>query len=61
MKVHIKEWSNKTATIMTPGGDVIWTFSNRQEALKACREWHGLVASEPIVVLEDDDIMPCVA
>ena len=53
MVVYIKEWSNKTATIISGNGQVIWTFSSMEKAYLACREWHNLVAGEPVLVLED--------
>jgi hypothetical protein len=42
MKVCIKEWPNKTATIMTDNGEVIWTFSSVTAARKACNDWHSI-------------------
>jgi hypothetical protein len=53
MMVFIKEWPNKTATIISNNGQVIWTFSNIDQARRACGEWHNLVAGEPVVVLTD--------
>lgn len=49
MKVFIKEWPNNTATIMTANGQVLWTFSNVAEARRACREWHSINATEPVL------------
>jgi hypothetical protein len=49
MKVFIKEWPNKTATIMTGNGQVVWTFSSVMEARKACREWHAIRSAEPVL------------
>ena len=54
MKVYIKEWPNQTATIMTDNGQVIWTFSSMEEAHQACKEWHNLVADEPVIVMSDE-------
>jgi len=54
MKVYIKEWPNRTATIMTGNGQVIWTFSSMEEAHQACSEWHNLVAGEPVIVMSDE-------
>jgi len=65
MMVFIKEWPNKTATIISDNGQVIWTFSNIDQARRACGEWHNLVAGEPVVVLDDSpdplELLPSVA
>lgn len=65
MVVYIREWPNKTATIISDNGQVIWTFSSAAEAHRACREWHNLVANEPVVVLDDtaatQELLPSVA
>jgi len=58
MSVYIKEWPNRTATIMTDTGQVVWTFSSAAEARQACSEWHNLVAGEPVVVHEAEDPEP---
>ena len=39
MRVVIKEWPNRTATLMTEIGQVVWTFSSAEHARAACREW----------------------
>jgi len=39
MRMVIKEWPNRTATIMTEIGQVVWTFSSTEQARAACREW----------------------
>ena len=46
MKVYIKEWPNKTATLMTENGQVIWTFSSVAEARDVCRAWFRLSDEE---------------
>ena len=38
MRIYIKEWPNKTASIITAEGQVIWTFSSSETARQACRE-----------------------
>ncbi|MGB5715527.1 MAG: hypothetical protein WBN81_00340 [Gammaproteobacteria bacterium] len=43
MNVYIKEWPNKTATILTANGQVIWTFSTVAEARQVCLDWHSIV------------------
>jgi predicted acetyltransferase len=55
MKVFIKEWPNKTATVMTGNGQVVWTFSNVPEARRACREWHSISTTEPILYEDSTD------
>lgn len=40
MTFFIKEWPNKTATLMADNGAVLWTFSSVDEAQKVCRDWY---------------------
>ena len=40
MKVYIKEWADKTASIPTDNGQVVWTFSSAAGARQACTDWH---------------------
>jgi hypothetical protein len=42
MKVYIKEWANKTATLLTENGEVVWTFSSVSEARQACQDWRSI-------------------
>jgi len=42
MAFFIKEWSNKTATLMADNGAVLWTFPSVEEAQRVCREWYSL-------------------
>lgn len=53
MQVIIKEWRNKTASIISATGQLIWTFSTTEEARRACRDWHNLSDCEPVIVSED--------
>ncbi len=53
MMVLIKEWPNKTATILTENGQVVWTFSNVAAACTACREWQGINTDENVQVVVD--------
>jgi len=55
MNVYIKEWPNKTATILTSNGQVIWTFSSVAEARQVCADWHGIVYAGDASALEN----PC--
>lgn len=43
MNVYIKEWANKSASILTANGQVVWTFSTAAEARQACRDWCSIV------------------
>jgi hypothetical protein len=64
MKLFIKEWPNKTATIMTESGQVVWTFSNREIARDACRAWFTTLADkiEYCEILDEDSLAnPCAA
>jgi hypothetical protein len=56
MKLFIKEWPNKTATIMTENGQVVWTFSNREIARDACQAWFTTLADkvEYCEILDED-------
>jgi hypothetical protein len=40
MYFYIKEWPNKSATLMAENGTVLWTFHNIEEARNVCREWY---------------------
>jgi hypothetical protein len=64
MKLFIKEWPNKTATIMTENGQVVWTFSSREIARHACQEWFATLAEkvEYCEILDEDRLAyPCPA
>jgi hypothetical protein len=52
MKVLIKEWPNRTATIMTENGQVVWTFSSVAAARTACQEWQDLNAEVAELIVE---------
>jgi hypothetical protein len=40
MTFFIREWPNKTATLMADNGAVLWTFGSVAEAQKVCRDWY---------------------
>ena len=64
MKLFIKEWPNKTATIMTENGQVVWTFSNREIARVACQEWFTTLTEkvEYCEILDEEPLAnPCPA
>lgn len=37
MRIYIKEWSDKTATIMIEDDTSLWTFKTLEEASNFCR------------------------
>ena len=61
MNVYIKEWPNKTATILTANGQVIWTFSSVAEARQVCADWHVIFYAGDAACLENryDDETSC--
>ncbi len=42
MKFIIKEWPDKSATLMTGNGYSLATFDTSMEAQRACDEWHKI-------------------
>jgi len=40
MTFFIREWPNKTATLMADNGTVLWTFPSVEEAQQVCRDWY---------------------
>jgi len=40
MTLYIKVWTDEKVTLMTHLGQVLCTFGNREEALRACSEWY---------------------
>lgn len=40
MFFYIKEWPDKTATLMAKNGAVLWTFPSVGEAQQVCRDWY---------------------
>jgi len=55
MYVYIKEWSNKSASLLTANGQVVWTFSSYAEARRACIEWRSIVHSSRPCTSDPDD------
>ena len=41
MNLYIKEWPNKTATLMLENGTVMFTFYSVDDALQTCRDWYN--------------------
>jgi len=42
MTFFIREWADKTATLMADNGAVLWTFPSVEDAQKVCEEWYLL-------------------
>jgi len=41
MNLYIKEWPNKTATLMLENGTVMFTFHSVDDALQTCKDWYN--------------------
>ncbi|MGD2056605.1 MAG: hypothetical protein PVJ15_07345 [Gammaproteobacteria bacterium] len=52
MRAYIKEWPNKTATIMTEDFQIVWTFASMEEARQVGREWQDTLLPERIEYYE---------
>jgi len=61
MRLFVKEWPNKTATLMTENGQVVWTFGSVREAWQACREWCSANSEHVDCENESDTSDPSVA
>ncbi len=42
MEFYIKEWADKSASLITRDGYRLWTFINIDAALVACRDWYNV-------------------
>ena len=42
MEFYIKEWADKSASLITRDGYRLWTFINIDSALVACRDWYNI-------------------
>lgn len=58
MCFYIKEWPNKTATLMSDNGTVLWTFHTVEEAQEVCREWFQIQEGDISYYLESEDFDP---
>lgn len=47
MRFFIKEWPNKSATLLAENGAVLWTFANAAEAEKVCQNWSRVQKDNP--------------
>lgn len=54
MYFYIKEWPNKTATLMLENGTILWTFHNVEEAQKVCIEWYRIQDGDVSYYLEEE-------
>ena len=52
MKLFVKEWPNKTATLITENGQVVWTFGSVEEARETCKQWYSADSED----LQLDDV-----
>ena len=62
MTFFIKEWPNKTATLMSDSGTVLWTFSSVHEAKEVWQEWskhHHYVFDESLESNQDLSASSC--
>ena len=59
MTFFIREWPNKTATLMADNGAVLWTFPSVEAAQQVCRDWYlvQIQGCEPDDGLGDFDLM----
>lgn len=48
MAFYIKEWADKSATLITREGHHLFTFKNVDSALIACGTWYGVTANHVI-------------
>lgn len=48
MEFYIKEWADKSASLITRDGYRLWTFADVDSALAACREWYR-VSEERVI------------
>lgn len=53
MEFYIREWADKTASLITRDGYRLWTFASVDSALAACREWYRV--SEERVISDFND------
>jgi hypothetical protein len=51
MRFFIKEWPNKTATLMAENGTVLWTFASAEEAENVCKNWSEVQDENPVYQL----------
>jgi hypothetical protein len=42
MMFYLKEWPNRSATLMSEDGVVLWTFPTLEEARRVWRDWYSV-------------------
>lgn len=42
MNFYIKEWPDRSASLMTAAGRQLFTFKSIDSALTACGDWYGI-------------------
>ena len=52
MRFFIKEWPNKTATLMAENGAELWTFLSVAEAENVCRDWYNVQGENVVYHLD---------
>jgi hypothetical protein len=53
MEFYIREWTDKSASLITRDGHRLWTFASVESALSACRDWYRV--SEERVISDFDE------
>ncbi len=56
MNFYIKEWADKSATLITRTGHHLFTFKNVESALTACSEWYGINAQHVIPYIHTESV-----
>lgn len=51
MNFYIKEWPDRSASLMTAAGRQLFTFKNVDSALTACGDWYGINKNKIIPAL----------
>jgi len=51
MNFYIKEWPDRSASLMTAAGRQLFTFKSVDSALAACGDWYGINKNKIIPAL----------
>ena len=57
MEFYIKEWADKSATLITRAGHQLFTFKNVESALTACGEWYSINAHHVIPHIHTESVL----
>lgn len=57
MHIYIKEWPDKTATIMVKDECALWTFKTAEEAVSFCRNYYD-IAKVDLVAFQQPHFKP---